>query len=37
MAAEREFHAATLLPDGAVLITGGDSSGSSLASAEVYR
>jgi phosphohistidine swiveling domain-containing protein len=37
MAAERELHTATALPDGTVLIAGGDSRGSSLASAELYR
>jgi uncharacterized protein (DUF2147 family) len=36
MTAEREFHSATALPDGTVLIAGGDR-GSPLASAELYR
>jgi hypothetical protein len=37
MTAEREFHTATLLANGTVLVAGGDSRGSALASAELYR
>jgi len=36
MATEREFHTATLLPNGTVLVAGGDG-GSVLASAELYK
>jgi hypothetical protein len=37
MAAPREYHTATLLTNGTVLIAGGDSQGSELASAELYK
>ena len=37
LATGREFHTATLLPNGTVLVAGGDREGSVLASAELYR
>jgi len=39
MAEQREYHTATALPDGTVLIAGGDRFGSApaLASAEIYQ
>jgi hypothetical protein len=37
MAEEREYHTATALPDGSVLVAGGDSRGQALATAELYR